>query len=196
MLLISTSKTVLSLIILAFFASVVCAQQNQPADSYQKKTPQEAYKGGTGIYMTKVGFDQLKEGKNEEAVKTFRKAIQLKPNYPEAHLGLGQALVNLKKWTEAVPSFQQAIRLKPDYIQAHMGLGFAYGMMGRNQDAIKAFKEAARLNPRLALAHWGLATAYLALGDRNTAVREHKIIKTLDPDMAKRFEKYLAAPGK
>jgi tetratricopeptide (TPR) repeat protein len=185
------SKAFLSLIFLAFFACGVSAQQNLPPDANQVKTPQEANKGGMGLYLAQRGFEQLKKGENEEAVKTFTKAIQYKPNYADAHEGLGRAQGNLKHWPEAIAAFQQAIRLKPDFVQAYIGLGFSYGMAGRNNEAIKAFKEAARLNPSLANAHWGLATSYLALGDRNAAVREHKIMKTLDPEMAKRFEKYL-----
>jgi tetratricopeptide (TPR) repeat protein len=185
------SRVFLFFILLAFFVCGASAQQNPPSDSNQVKTPQEGFKGGTGLYLTQVGLDQIKQGKNEEAVKTLKKAIQHKPNYANAHEGLGRAQGNLKRWPDAIVSFKKAIGLKPDFVAAHMGLGFAYGMVNRNQEAIKAFKEAARLDPRLANAHWGLATSYLALGDRNAAVREYKIMKTLDPAMAKRFEKYL-----
>jgi len=184
------------LILLAIFVSYASAQQNLPADANQIKTPQEANKGGLGLYMAQVGLNQLKEGKNEEAVKTLKESIRLKPNYADAHEGLARAQGNLKQWPEAIASFQQAILLKPDFIQAYMGIGFAYGMVGRDQEALKAFSEAARLNPQLAFAHWGLASTYLALGDRNAAVQEHKIMQTLDPDMAKKFEKYLSAPQK
>jgi tetratricopeptide (TPR) repeat protein len=185
------SRVILSFILLAFLVCGASAQQNLPDDANQVKTPQEANKGGMGLYLAKLGFDELKKGNNEEAVKHLKKAIKLKPNYADAHEGLGRALGNLKHWPEAVKSFKQAIRLKPEFVRAHMGLGFAYGMLNRNHEAIKAFKEAARLDPRLSHAHWGLATSYLALGDRSAALREHKIMKNMDPEMAKRFEKYL-----
>jgi Flp pilus assembly protein TadD len=186
MLSLAISRVFLSLILLAFIASGVSA-----SDANKVKTPQEGFKGGTGLYLAQQGFDEIKKGNNEEAIKLLKKAIQYKPNYAEAHEGLGRAQGNLKHWPEAVASFKKAISLNPDFIQAHMGLGFSYGILNRNQEALKAFKEAARLNPRLSHAHWGLGTTYLALGDRNAAVREHKIMKTLDPAMAKRFEKYL-----
>ncbi|MBA4417014.1 MAG: hypothetical protein C0392_03740 [Syntrophus sp. (in: bacteria)] len=192
----SLSRTVLPLVLLTIFTSGASAQQNLPADANQIKTPQEANKGGMGLYMAQVGFKQLKEGKNEEAVKTLQESIRLKPNYADAHEGLARAQGNLKHWPEAIASFQQAISLKPDFIQAYMGIGFAYNMVGRNQEALKAFRGAVRLNPQLAFAHWGLASTYLGLGDRNAAVQEYKIMQTLDPEMAKKFEKYLSVPQK
>ncbi len=194
MLSMSVFRTILLCILLAVLSSVASAQQNLPPDANQIKSPQEANKGGMGIYMAQVGLKQLKEGKNEEAAKTLKEAIRLKPNYADAHEGLARAEGNLKHWPEAIASFQEAIRLKPDYVQAYMGLGFAYGMVNRNQEALKAFSEAARLDPRLAFAHWGLATTYLALGDRKAAIQEHKIMQGLDPALAQKFEKYLSAP--
>jgi tetratricopeptide (TPR) repeat protein len=178
-------------LLVAFFVCSVGAQENPPPDANKIKTPQEAFKGGSGLYFIQRGFEDLKKGANEEAVKNFRKGIELKPNYADAYEGLGRAQGNLKLWPDAIASFKKAIRLKPDFVHAYVNLGFANGMINQYQEALKAFKKAAQLNPRLAIAHWGLATTYLALGDREAALREHKIIKTLDPEMAKRFEKYL-----
>jgi len=171
-------------------------QPKLPPGANQVKDPQQAFKGGMGIYLVKEGFDLLGKGKNEEAVKTFNEAIKLKPDYAEAHEGLGRAYGNLKRWPEAIASYQQAIRLAPDFWQAQVGIGFAYSLVDRNQESINAFKEAVRINPNLGIAHWGLATNYLQLGDRNAALQEHKIMQTLDPDLAKKFEKYLYPPAK
>jgi tetratricopeptide (TPR) repeat protein len=190
----ATYKPALTLIFLMAFTSWAWAQRSLPPDSSQVKSPEEANKGGMGIYLAWQGFDLLKEGRNEEAVKTLKKAIQLKPNYAEAHEGLARAYGNLKRWPDAITSFRQAIQLKPDFYEAYAGLGFAYSIVDKNKEALKAFKEAIRLKPNFALAHWGMASTYLALGDRNAALREHKILQNLDPQMAKRFENYLNTP--
>jgi tetratricopeptide (TPR) repeat protein len=181
----------LTLAFLLVFSCSAWAQRSLPPDSKSVKSPQEAFKGGAGMYLASQGFDLLKQGRSEEAIKAFREAIQHKPDYAEAHEGLARAYGNLKRWPEAIASFRQAIQLKPDFYEAYTGLGLACGMVSRNKEALLAFKEAVRLNPNLALAHWGLANTYLALGDRNAALAEHKILQKLDPAMAARFDKYL-----
>jgi tetratricopeptide (TPR) repeat protein len=185
-----------ALFFFVLFASVAFAQPSPPPDANQVKDPEQAFKGGTAIYLVMVGFDLLKEGKNEKAVETFTKAIQIKPSYSDAHEGLARAYGNLNRWPEAISSFQEAVRLKPDSVQALVGLGYALGIMNRDQEALTAFKNAERINTKLATVHWGLASTHLKLGNRDAALREHKVMQTLDPAMAKRFEKYLYPPAR
>jgi tetratricopeptide (TPR) repeat protein len=173
---------------------VAFAQPSPPPDANQVKDPEEAFKGGTAIYLVMAGFDLLKEGKNEKAVENFTKAIQFKPTYSDAHEGLARAYGNLNRWPEAIRSFQEAVRLKPDSVQALIGLGYALGIMNRDREALTAFKDAEHINTNLATVHWGLASTHLKLGNRDAALREHKVMQTLDPAMAKRFEKYLYPP--
>jgi serine/threonine-protein kinase len=59
----------------------------------------------------------------EGAVAEYRGAIQLKPDYAEAHYSLGLALGRQGKLDIAVAEYREAIRLKPHYAEAHCNLG-------------------------------------------------------------------------
>ena len=52
----------------------------------------------------------------------YRHAIQVDPNYAEAHNNLGAALLNLGQTSEAAAEFQQALQIKPDYTAARNNL--------------------------------------------------------------------------
>ena len=54
------------------------------------------------------------QGKLQEAVASFDRAIRLKPDYAEAHSNLGNALTALGRLEEAVTSYRKALTLKPD----------------------------------------------------------------------------------
>jgi Flp pilus assembly protein TadD len=47
-----------------------------------------------------------------EAADELRKAIQIKPNYPEAHNELGYALHQLRRYQEAIQQYMMAIQQK------------------------------------------------------------------------------------
>jgi Flp pilus assembly protein TadD len=56
-----------------------------------------------------MGITLGKQGKNEEAVESFRKAISINPKLDEAHFNMGLALGKLGRLDEAMLSFRQAI---------------------------------------------------------------------------------------
>ena len=61
-------------------------------------------------------------GKSQEAEISYRKAIEIKPDYAEAHSNLGNILRNLGKLEEAEISTRKAIEIKPDFAEAHLNL--------------------------------------------------------------------------
>ena len=54
------------------------------------------------------------QGKLDEAVACYRRALELKPDYAEAHNNLGNALKDQGKLDEAVACYRRALELKPD----------------------------------------------------------------------------------
>ena len=61
-------------------------------------------------------------GKLHEAEKSTRKAIELKPDFANAHNNLGNILKNLGKLEEAEFSYCKAIELKPDLTKTYFSL--------------------------------------------------------------------------
>ena len=59
------------------------------------------------------------QGKLEEAIACFRKAIEVDPNDASAHVLLGDALRAQKKLDEAIACFRKAIELDPKLAFAH-----------------------------------------------------------------------------
>ena len=64
--------------------------------------------------LCKKGWQTLDKGDNNKAVEIFRKAISIKANHADAHLGLGEALNAAGKKGEAKKHYQKYLELKPD----------------------------------------------------------------------------------
>jgi tetratricopeptide (TPR) repeat protein len=69
-------------------------------------------------YLTSLGNTLLKQGRGEEALKTFGKAVQLRPDSAELWKNLGDALAKLERPDEALLTYQHALKLDPHNSEA------------------------------------------------------------------------------
>ena len=68
----------------------------------------------------------LKEqGKLDEAIASYTKALSLKPDYAEAYYNMGNALQEQGKLDEAIEAYTKALELKPDYAEPYYNMGAA-----------------------------------------------------------------------
>jgi serine/threonine-protein kinase len=137
--------------------------------------------GCFGKYLKDRGRGAEADEYLDRAEDAFRKAIRVKPAFPEALTGLGNALQSRGRLDEAVAAFRQAIRLNPDLADAHSGLGIAFTAMGRPDEGAAEHREAIRLNPRMPQAHTNLGSALFALGRYDEAAEAHRQALRLDP---------------
>ena len=61
-------------------------------------------------------------GKLKDAELSYRKAIDLKPEFPKLHFNLGSTLKDLGKLKDAELSYRKAIDLKPNFARAYFSL--------------------------------------------------------------------------
>jgi tetratricopeptide (TPR) repeat protein len=117
-------------------------------------------------------------------VGSCKAALQLWPDFADAHNNLGLALSALGRNEEAVEHFQAAVKLRPDDGQTHSNLGNALRALGNTDEALEHFRKAVELNPRLALAHTNLGQFLVDLGRAEEALPHCKEAVALDPNLA------------
>ena len=100
-----------------------------------------------GAYGLKGNFLSIDEMLHK-AIELERRALAIDPDFADAHMWLGSALLALGKSDEAIVSIREAIRLEPDNGQAHQGLARALWVgKGLFAEAIPEFDRAIALNP-------------------------------------------------
>jgi tetratricopeptide (TPR) repeat protein len=77
----------------------------------------------------------------------FERALQLRPNYPEALVGRGEILTQRNKWRQAVWDYDRAIRLKPDFADAYIDRAIVFDTLHQFGRAVVDFDRALRLRP-------------------------------------------------
>jgi tetratricopeptide (TPR) repeat protein len=65
----------------------------------------------------------LREGKLDEAITAYRRAIEQNPNFYWSHYNLGEVLAKKGKLDEAITCFHRASELKPQFLWAYQRLG-------------------------------------------------------------------------
>ena len=96
------------------------------------------------------GVAHALKGELEEAVKLFRRAIELAPNRADAYDNLGNALDMMGKSKEAIEAFRRAIELYPDNELAaspYNNLGLALISVGQWSKGTEAYCYAINLDP-------------------------------------------------
>jgi len=123
-------------------------------------------------FLHTLGVAYGTRGMHNKAIAKFRKAIEINPDYAEAHYNLGVAYSMKGMYDEEVAEYRKAIELHPNYAEAHYNLGLVYGMAGMLDEAIAKYKKVLEINPNLAEAHNNLAVAYYLKGEYGLAI-EH-----------------------
>ena len=101
----------------------------------------------------------------EEAVASYRRALELKPDFVEAHSNLGNALREQGRLDDAVACYRRALELKPDYANAHCNLGLALQNQGKLTESLACYRRAVELDPDFVIAHGNRSRLRLLMGD-------------------------------
>ncbi len=86
-------------------------------------------------------------GKLQEAEISLQKAIEIKPDFAEAHLNLGAVLEGIEKLKEGEISLRKAIEIKPDFAEAYYNLGNILKDLGKQKESFDSYLKVIEINP-------------------------------------------------
>jgi serine/threonine protein kinase/Flp pilus assembly protein TadD len=136
----------------------------------------------------------------KEAEAASKKAVQLDPELPEAHVSRGLALLMTKKYAESQAAFETAIQYGPRHFEAYYFYARACFQQGKLEQAAELYEQACRVNPEDYQAPNLLGATYASLGRktegeaaRQRALRLIERHIQLNPDDARAL--YFSVPG-
>jgi len=131
-----------------------------------------------------IGNSQRSKGQLEEAIASYRTALQLSPDFAEVHNNLGTVFFLQGRLEDAINSFRDALSSRPDYVDAYRNLGIVLHSLGRTQDAVDVYQKTLALNPKDAEVCNNLGTILLARGHPREAADRFRTALSLKPDYA------------
>ena len=121
------------------------------------------------------------DGKFDDAIAHYQRAIALRPDYSPAQNNLGTALRAEGRLEEAAAAYRRAIELRGEYPEAHYNLANVLTDEGRAKEAAEHFRVALQSMSGSADVHNNLGIALVAEGKRDEAIDEFRAAVAEDP---------------
>jgi tetratricopeptide (TPR) repeat protein len=117
----------------------------------------------------------------DQAVEAYNKAIELRPFYADAYVGLGDAKAAKSDVDGAVTAYTKALAHNPINPRVHMSLGkIYYTEKGLYYESVTAYKKAIELDANSVEARMGLGEVYEDKGLYKEAIEEYRKVIELD----------------
>jgi len=135
------------------------------------------------------GNDYYKEGRYEDAIAAYKRAIELKPDYDAAYANLGAVYYTQQKLDLAEKAYLKAIELSPNDADVIYNLGAIYMQQAlatgapdpdKLNQALEQINRAIELNPKLAEPYYGLGVANQLMGKTDEAIEAFETFLELD----------------
>jgi tetratricopeptide (TPR) repeat protein len=132
-------------------------------------------------YLASLGAALSKQGRREEALKAFDKAVQLNPNDAVLWKQMGDALLELQRYDHALLSFQHVLKLDPRHQDAAYKSGVLLNDVGRFEEALACLNVCDEALPNHAPTLQARARALLGLKQAGPSLADGLRANTLRP---------------
>ncbi|MGD2100034.1 MAG: tetratricopeptide repeat protein [Desulfobacterales bacterium] len=155
------------------WASAVALWQDSVSKSARKARP-----------YNNLGVALAAANRIDEALKMYRIALQIRPNYALAHYNLGYTLAKNGRLDEGLFHFKKSLRLDPNHKEVYNDLAVALIMQGRLNEAIDHLQQALHLSPEYAPAHNNMGIALARQNHLTEAIHHYQEALRIDPEYA------------
>ncbi len=148
-----------------------------PAEYYRrfpKKTLKEFDKG----------VEAEKQGKTDDAMGHYEKALSYSPDFSPAHNHLGSAYLSRKKFEEAQNEFEAALKTNQNDAQAHFNLANVLLVTHRYDGAGNEIEEGLKRQPNSAFGHFLQGSMYSHTSHPELAEKSLRTALQYDPKMS------------
>jgi tetratricopeptide (TPR) repeat protein len=123
--------------------------------------------------LNALGWTLFQEGRTQEAVAEYERAVAADPRHAKSHNNLALALVELGRLDEAASHFRTSLELQPK-AEIWSDYGFTMARLGKRDEALAAYARALALDPACPSAHLNLAVVAIQTGNYADAEKHYR----------------------
>jgi tetratricopeptide (TPR) repeat protein len=139
---------------------------------------------GNYLAFNNLGTALQEEGRLDDAIAFYQKALEVRPDYALALGNLGIALERSGRMDQAVGDFKRTLELDPDNVKVQNNFGLILSGSGRFDEAIAHYQKALESKPAYVEARYNLAIALEGKGEWDAAIAQLQNTLEIMPDFA------------
>jgi tetratricopeptide (TPR) repeat protein len=122
-----------------------------------------------------IAYSEL--GRQDDAIKSYERAIRLEPDEARGYYNLGTALEKVYRFKEASKAYQSALEHEPEVAKYYNNLGGCLGALNKTETAIRAYKWGLKLDKKFVDIYYNWGNLLLATGKVEEAIEplEHAL---------------------
>ncbi|MCA9136482.1 MAG: glycosyltransferase family protein [Planctomycetales bacterium] len=117
------------------------------------------------------GWKVHQAGKVDQALRVYQHVIRQAPRNPEAHVYLGIALFDKRRFNDSIQSYRTAIELKKEFPVAWNNLGNSLRMVGDVDESDACFEKALSMDPTYLSVYKNRGTLWIWSGQIERGLR-------------------------
>lgn len=129
-----------------------------------------------------LGAGLFHDMKYEEALRKYRKAIEVNPSYATAHQWYSECLREVGRMKEAMEEIERARELDPLSSAVTLSAGIMYHQTGRVDEAIAVCDKVIENEPTFAYSYWNRALCFMYKGMKERAYADFEASHKLRRD--------------
>jgi len=163
-------------------------KNKEARECFERAIQAEAnYPGTLTNAWNNLGLLVAREGKTDEAIGYFQKALDKNPDYAVAWQNLGNAYRQKKDWESARKALDRAVELRPEDAEANYGLGMVYAQLNDTARAHEYLQKALAARPAYPEALNNLGILYLRTGRAEEAKKSFAESIRVAPEFAQAY---------
>ncbi|MBN1593740.1 MAG: DUF2723 domain-containing protein [Candidatus Coatesbacteria bacterium] len=140
-----------------------------------------------------LGMLYEQQGKPSEAIREFKRAYTIKPDFLPAMKAAIEISLRQKDYAQAIESATKLGSLMPLDPEVQRNIGVVFDRAGKYREALNAYERAASLRPTFALVHADIGLLKERMGDMEGARESLQRALALDPALAHTDRRFQAS---
>ncbi len=128
------------------------------------------------------GLVYVDQGKINEAIDDFDKAIELDKHFPQAYAARGTAYLMISRPAKAAEDFDKALQLDPNNATTYVNRARAYMGLKMLDEAKADLDKAIELDPNLLAAYFNRGVLYMLKQDQQAALEDFNKCIAINPN--------------
>ncbi|MFW9803949.1 MAG: tetratricopeptide repeat protein, partial [Candidatus Thorarchaeota archaeon] len=133
----------------------------------------EENESANGLFI--LGRARTLLGDGEGAIKAYKDAIKIQPDFYQAWYNLGNCFLRKKNLSWAERAYRKALSINRQYTKARTLLAQVLHWMGKSEQGLRELRKAVKNNPGNPVVYNNLASALFAMGRREEAIKYGKM---------------------